>query len=141
MADFPGRVMVDTGYWYAICDRREQAHSAAATRFAAFERHRIILPWPCLYETLRTKFVKKSGAMQRFAAISSRPNVEHLDDSTYRDAAFEQTVRTARRRPMSLVDMVMRLMLEDVNVRVSALLTFNRKDFHDVCRGRGLEML
>ena len=89
MPDFPRRVMVDTGYWYAICDRGEQAHSAATTRFTA----------------------------------------------------FEQTVRTARRRPMSLVDMVMRLMLEDVNVRVNGLLTFNRRDFYDVCRRRGLEML
>jgi len=141
VADLPGRVMVDTGYWYAICDRREQAHSAATTRFAAYEGHGIILPWPCLYETLRTKFVRNSGAMQRFAAISKRPNVEHLDDSSYRDAAFEQTMRTARMRPMSLVDMVMRLMLEDVNVRVNGLLTFNRKDFHDVCRTRGLQIL
>jgi len=49
-------------------------------------------------------------------------------------------VRTARTRPMSLVDMVMRLMLDDVNVRVDGLLTFNQKDFHDVCRKRGLEM-
>jgi predicted nucleic acid-binding protein len=88
--------MVDTGYWYAICDPRAMNHQAAATRFTEFERHGIILPWPCLYETLRT---------------------------------------------MSLADMVMRLMLEDVNIRVNGLLTFNRKDFHDVCRKRGLEML
>jgi predicted nucleic acid-binding protein len=141
VADFPHSVMVDTGYWYAVCDAAESAHDAAVTRFTAFERHRIILPWPCLYETLRTRFVKKLGATQRFAAISGRPNVERLDDSPYRDAALEQTLRTARRRPMSLVDMVMRLMLEDVNVRVNGLLTFNRKDFHDVCRARGLEML
>ena len=50
-------------------------------------------------------------------------------------------MRTARARPISLVDMVMRLMLENVNVPVSGLLTFNPKDFHDVCRKRGLEML
>lgn len=141
MADVPHRLMVDTGYWYAICDATDPSHNAAVTRFEAFEGHRLILPWPCLYETLRTRFVKKPGAMQRFAAISGRRNVERLDDLPYRDAALEQTLRTARRRPMSLVDMVMRLMLEDINVRVTGLLTFNRKDFHDVCRARGLEML
>jgi predicted nucleic acid-binding protein len=141
VADVPHRLMVDTGYWYAICDATEPSHNAAVTGFAAFERHGLILPWPCLYETLRTRFVKKPGAMQRFAAISGRPNVDRLDDLPYRDAALEQTLRTARRRPMSLVDMVMRLMLEDVNVRVNGFLTFNRKDFHDVCRARDLEML
>ena len=141
MADLPGRIMVDTGYWYAICDRREPRHGTAATTFAGYERHGIILPWPCLYETLRTRFVRHQDAIQRFVAISRRPNVEHLDDSQYRDDAYEQTVRTARRRPMSLVDMVMRLMLEDVNVRVNGLLTFNQKDFHDLCRKRDLEML
>lgn len=133
--------MVDTGYWYAICDPREERHAAAATTFSEYESHRIILPWPCLYETLRTRFVRHARAIQRFVMISSRPNVERLDDLQYRDDAFELTVKTARRRPMSLVDMVMRLMLEDVNVRVNGLLTFNQGDFQDVCRKRGLEIL
>ena len=79
--------------------------------------------------------------MHRFTGIARRPNVEHLDEVPYREDAYEQTIRTARTRPMSLVDMVMRLMLDDVNVRVDGLLTFNPRDFHDVCRTRGLEML
>ena len=133
--------MVDTGSWYAICDFRDPYHDAAATTFTAFEHLGIILPWPCLYETLRTSFVENRGAMQRFSAIARLPNVEHLDDGPYRDAAYEQTLTTARTRPLSLVDMVMRLMLEDVNVRVNGLLTFNAKDFYEVCRKRRLELL
>ena len=133
--------MVDTSYWYAICDRRDTHHDDAANRFAAFENHGIILPWPCLYETLDTSFVENPRAMHRFETISRRPNVELLDDARYREHAYEQTIRTAGKRPISLVDMVMRLMLDDVDVRVDGLLTFNPKDFHDVCRKRGLEML
>ena len=72
--------------------------------------------------------------------MSKRSNVERLDDFKYRDDAYEAIVSTASRRPMSLVDMVMRLMLEDVEVRVNGLLTFNPKDFHDVCRTRSLTM-
>jgi predicted nucleic acid-binding protein len=133
--------MVDTGYWYAVCDPTEANHVVASTKFADFERHGIIFPWPCLYETLNTRFVKDRRAMQRFAAIVRRPNVEYLDDASYREHAYEQTIGTARKRPISLVDMVMRLMLENVNVRVDGLLTLNSPDFHDVCRRRGLEML
>ena len=101
MADFPRKIMVDTGYWYAICDRSDTYHGDAADRFAPFESHGIIFPWPCLYETLNTRFVENRSAMQRFSAIARRPNV----------------------------------------VRVDGLLTFNQKDFHDVCRRRRVEML
>ena len=90
---------------------------------------------------LEDSLCKAPGRHPEICRISRRPNVERLDDSQYRDDAYEQTVRTARRRPMSLVDMVMRLMLEDVNVSVNGLLTFTQKDFHDVCRKRDLEML
>ena len=79
--------------------------------------------------------------MQRFSAIARRPNVEHLDDAPYREDAYAQTIGTARTRPISLVDTVIRLVLEDVRVRVDGLLTFNQKDFHDVCRRRRVEML
>jgi predicted nucleic acid-binding protein len=133
--------MVDTGYWYAVCDPNEANHGSASTKFADFERHGIIFPWPCLYETLNTSFVENRRAMPRFAAIVRRPNVEYLDDAPYREHAYELTMGTARKRPISLVDMVMRLMLENVNVRVDGLLTLNPKDFHDVCRKRRLEML
>lgn len=141
MASFPAKIMVDTGYWYALCDPREGDHENAVAKFDDFERSRIILPWPCLYETLRTHFVKQIHAVKRFAEIARQPNVEKLDDSEYRDDAYERTVETASKRPMSLVDMVMRLMLEDVNVRINALLTFNMKDFHDVCRKRSIYIL
>ena len=140
MADFPLRLMVDTGYWLAVCDSRDSRHNLAATTLGEYERHGLLLPWPCVYETLRTRFVARPAAIRRFAAMSKRSNVERLDDSKYRDDAYEAIVSTASRRPMSLVDMVMRLMLEDVEVRVNRLLTFNPKDFHDVCRKRSLTM-
>lgn len=34
-----------------------------------------------------------------------------------------------------------KLMIDDINVRVTYLLTFNDKDFADVCRSRSVEML
>ncbi len=42
---------------------------------------------------------------------------------------------------MALVDMVIRLILDDINVRKDGLLTFNHKDFADLCRKHQIEML
>jgi hypothetical protein len=47
----------------------------------------------------------------------------------------------APKRPISLVDMVIRYILDDVNIRKDCLLTFNRRDFVDVCRKRQIEIL
>jgi hypothetical protein len=65
-----------------------------------------------------------------------------IDDALYRDRAYEMTVSDAirRHRRISLTDMVIRLMLEDVNVRAGYLFTFNPGDFADVCRRRGIEI-
>ena len=37
-------------------------------------------------------------------------------------------------RPISLVDMVIRKMLDDVDLKTDAIITFNPGDFDDVCR-------
>jgi len=42
---------------------------------------------------------------------------------------------------ISLCDVLIRLLIEDVNLRIDALLTFNEKDFVDVCRKRRGEIL
>jgi predicted nucleic acid-binding protein len=132
--------MVDTGYWLALCDSRDRYHDEAVDPFEAFERHGVIVPWPCLYETLRTQFVRNSPAIRAFERLMSRPNVEPLDDRDYREVAYEQILSSASRRPMSLADMIIRLMLDDVNVRVTCFLTFNVKDFYDICQKRRIEV-
>ena len=43
-------------------------------------------------------------------------------------------------RSLSLVDAVLPAIIEDTNVAVAAMLTFNKRDFHDVCRQRAIEL-
>ena len=134
----PKILMLDTGYWYALCDPADAYHDQVEAD--AIERHGLILPWPCLYETLRTRFVRNSAAVGRFRRLTTGPNTTLLDDLPYRDPAFERVLETAGRRPMSLVDAVTRAMIDDVNVRVDCFLTFNERGFFDVCRRRGIPM-
>ena len=134
--------MLDTGFLYALFDPRESWHSEAANRSDLIASLRLAIPWPCLYETVNTRFIKEPIRAQRFDLLLKRPGVALIDDAPYRDRAYEMTIDSAirRRRPISLTDMVIRLMLEDVNVRAGFLFTFNPGDFADVCSRRGIEM-
>ncbi len=135
--------LADTGLWYAIFDRRDQYHSEAQEKAEALEPFQIVLPWPTLYETLRTKFVRNRTALGQFERYLKRPNVTYLDDSSFRKAAFEMALESSLRqnRPLSMVDCLIRLLLEDVNTWISYLATLNARDFADVCRKKGIEII
>ncbi len=139
------RVIADTGVWYALCDARDpMADRAIADDIAdRLEHLRVVVPWPTLYETLRTRFVKKAIALSRFERLLKAPNVEIVDDLAYREdalaLAFESSLRGSR--PLSMVDCLIRLLIDDVEIRVAYLATFNQRDFVDVCRRRRVEFL
>jgi predicted nucleic acid-binding protein len=135
--------LADTGLWYAMFDQRDQYHGQAKDKADVLEPFQIVLPWPTLYETLRTKFVRNSVALGQFERFLKRPNITYLDDSSFRDAAFELALESSLRcnRPLSMVDCLIRLLLEDVNTRIDYLATLNDRDFADVCRRKGVEII
>jgi hypothetical protein len=80
--------------------------------------------------------------LRRFELLVHKPGTVRLPDERYRDQALTNVFSLNRRgRGMSLVDVVIRAMIEDVNIKVDALMTFNRPDFLDVCLSRRVEML
>lgn len=136
-------IVTDTGYWLALFDRGDQHYRQASLKAHYLEAHKIVFPWPILYETLGTRFVKNRSGMISFEKILKGRNALFINDDTYRDTALELTLRTAEQgtRSISLCDMMIRLMLEDTNLRIDGILTFNHKDFVDVCRARSVEVL
>lgn len=135
--------LVDTGLWYAMFDPRGQYHNEAKTKVEILNASRIVLPWPTLYETLRTKFVRNAVSLDQFERFLKRPHVNYLDDSAFRNAAvdlsFESSLR--RQRPLSMVDCLIRLLLEHANTRIDYLATLNRRDFEDVCPAKSVEII
>jgi len=103
----------------------------------------VVVPWPTMYETLRTKFVKKKLALQQLRDYLKRPRVGYLDDVPYREQAMELAFSSALtgRRPLSMTDCLIRLIMDDRNVKIDFLATFNAKDFVDVCRRRRIELI
>ena len=44
-------------------------------------------------------------------------------------------------RPLSVAPSVLRLIIDDTNIRVQSLLTFNPGDFADICRTNSVELM
>ena len=139
-ATMRGGILVDTGYFFALCFEGDENHALAQQTLHLLDTHPVIVPWPVLYETVNTRFVKQHRAMTRFNALLMDGRTTLLDDSSYRQACYGIVQQTHRRRPLSLVDAVLRGVIEDVNVATGALLTFNPGDFHDVCRKSQVEL-
>lgn len=78
---------------------------------------------------------------QHEGKIRSWVDENGLDDSPYRLCALGDTFqRSEFRQPISLVDSVMFLMLEDNKLRIDAILTFDH-DFANICYSKGIRQL
>jgi predicted nucleic acid-binding protein len=138
-----GTLLADADFWYAFFDGREGQHDSASTRGQIIAQAKIAVPWPILYEVINTRFIKDPGRVNRFDLLLKDRRTVLIDDVPYRNQALHATIRESqnRLRTISLVDMVIRFILDDPNVRIDAILTFNQSDFADVCRKRRIEML
>lgn len=140
-------ILVDTGVWLSICDLKdsEVERDVVDRLYERLLGHTIVIPWLIVYETLRTKFVKNTLALERFERELKSPNVQMLDDGTYRDDALNQLISSSLRRgsprPIAMVDWVLRLAIDDPAIRIRYLATYNQKDFADVCKRRKVEII
>jgi predicted nucleic acid-binding protein len=137
-------VVFDTGFWIAAFDKKkdEGQHSVATKYLEKLRNDPILMPWPILYEVMRTRTVKNTLMMESFDRTIRKPKFLKIDDHKYRGDCVEVAFQTSRDgRPISLVDLVIRSVLEDSEYRITRLFTFNKGDFADVCRNRGIEML
>ena len=136
-------ILIDTCYWFALFDNRDSNHVKASSMMEYLEIGQLIIPFPTLYETLNTRFVNKPKWMESFENILNRDNIHYLDDSHYKNIALSLMISspTRRERPMSLVDLIIRLILEDVDNRIQYLISFNKRDFIDLCNKKGIPLI
>jgi len=143
MKSSPSRaVLADTCFWIALYDPRDGRHTVAVSILEAITGGTLLFPWPLYYELLRTRFVKQPGWVERFLTLVKSGRLLPIDDTPYREKALESTLDLAARgqRSISLVDMVIRHILDDRDVRIIELITFNIGDFRDVCDSRGIRI-
>jgi predicted nucleic acid-binding protein len=132
-------VIVDTCFWFGFYNTNDQHHQDSLLYYDFLDFHNLILPWPSLYETLNTKFVERRDWLSQFQAYAQRPNITRFDDTPYRDAAYENLFReNIRDRKLSFVDCIIREIMKDSSVCIDSILTFNKKDFIDICSKRNV---
>ena len=140
----PKYVLTDSCFWLGLIDPTDQHHQNAVEWAEVVDSEKVILllPWPCLYESVSTRLVRHRGRTLEFEQLLKRPTIAFLDDANYRDAALEAVFDTARTgHSFALADGVIREMLKDINLRVDYLLTFNGADFADICSVRRIELV
>jgi predicted nucleic acid-binding protein len=137
-------ILIDTGFWYALYNEREKEYYNKAHELLDYlSLGNIIIPFPSLYETINTRFSKHIRGLEDFKRIIERNNAKLIDDSSYKSDALKLVFESSLllKRPLSLVDLIIRLMLSDEKLDINYLISFNPKDFIDVCLKRRIQIL
>ena len=138
-------ILVDTSFFIALWDSRDNCHEEAKSKQGYFDRYRLVVPWPVLYETLNTRLLKNPARMAGFEKAARR--LETIDDGPYRRGALRAVREAARRKrrpedPMpSLVDRIILAMIDDRSRPFHGILTFNHRDFMKPCMSRQIEYI
>lgn len=140
-------IIVDTGFWFGLYTQSDPHHERAE-EIMVFLQHKyndmcFIIPYPTLYETLNTKFLRtknRRGSEEFIKRLNSDQSYQRVDDSKYREPSFTKTI-SHNERGLSFVDNCIREMIEDRHQNIDALLSFNTCDFIDVCNKYGIALI
>ena len=88
-------LLVDTGAWLALFDPTEAHHEAMAGVADLIELAHLVVPWPVVYEILRTRLVRRPAWVAAFDQRLRKPSVTFLDDADYCKAAYSLTVESS----------------------------------------------
>ncbi|MBS0588563.1 MAG: hypothetical protein JSS37_11570 [Proteobacteria bacterium] len=133
-------VIADSGYWYALFDARDSYHEEAQILAEDIKVHKLLVPWPTLYEAINTRRIRRSEHIMKFKKILEQPTTVLIDDEPYRIASLTYVLENTK-HSFSLVDHVIRSMIGDTSLSIDAFVGFNPSDFYDVCDKRGIQML
>ena len=134
-------IIADSGFWFALFYERDNHHDAALRIEKNIEHLNLLIPWPTLYETINTRFAKRSECRQGLKRYIDKESTVKIDDAPYKDEAILQVISPQAKRAFSAVDYIIRSILEDPDVKTDALITFNEADFSDVCHSNNIELI
>lgn len=140
-------VVVDSCFWFSLLKNRDSDyHNEAVKIYEMLNEIGVyfIIPYPSLYETINTRLMKeghREKARWFFTQLISNNHFVIAIDDVYRNAAFQSTISEQNDRGISFVDNIIREMLMDKASQIKALLTFNSKDFADLCYSNEIELI
>jgi predicted nucleic acid-binding protein len=139
-------ICIDTSFFIGLYQERHNFNSRARQLFGElFEKsgHRMVILWPIVYETFSSKSVGNRNALENlkadWARLRQKDQLRFMSDLPFRDRVidecFDQLLLPVNGyRALSAADRVIRKVMADRNLRISGLISFNPKDFQDVCK-------
>lgn len=128
-------ILIDSCYWFGLFDIKDQYKNYSNEVKDIIKGHKLIIPYPSLYEVLNSKFIKNKIALNTIESLIKSGEIILLEDEGYRQNALENTYSIHRTQlpQISFVDSIIREILSDPKIRIDVLVTYNEKDFKDVC--------
>lgn len=135
--------MTDTCYWLGLIDASDEHHKKSVVISELIQNDYLLFPFPCFYEIIRTRFLKNKEMLSNLEVLLKNSNIRYIDDTNYKELALTKVYELNRFSYIkhSFADAVIREMISDINIRIDYLVTYNVKDFADVCAIRGVEIL
>jgi predicted nucleic acid-binding protein len=139
---YPKNIMVDTCFWIAYCDPSDGKHTEAIEWSKKIFDYPVLCPFPTLYEFLDTRFSRRPEVINEFDNMIKKGLLKFVYDDKYRDNIVNGYIEGNKFfSQYSLVDLIINRMIEDVNLKIDYLFTFNQEDFKRACNKRNIEML
>ena len=69
----PNTLLVDSGFFFALFDPRDQHHAAARDKQEWLEMFSFVMPWPILYETINTTSIATCSILTMHLGLCHRP--------------------------------------------------------------------
>ena len=126
------RLIIDSGVWYAAFDQRDDKYMYSDKILNLIKMHELIVPFPSLYETINTRLLcnKYKQADYLFEYLNDSKKVILVYDDKYREQALKSVSSNLNHnKSYSLVDMIIRLMMEDSSLGSIAVVSFNIEGF------------
>ncbi len=135
----PKYYLTDTCYWLGLIDSTDEHYDKSTDLSKLIEKEQAILlvPWPCLYETLSTRLINKRDRLLHFETLITRkPQVELIDDNDYKVKALTALFNKAKELGIttSLTDAVIIEIMSSKDYRIEGLISYNYRDFRTPCQ-------
>jgi predicted nucleic acid-binding protein len=123
-------IILDTGYWIALFnpekEKEKQKTVEEVTRLIDENNYSILIPFPTLYEFLNSKLSRKKDRVNLVIELSKNKYKKIYDDK-YRDKALKKFSDqfSYSISDISLVDEVIKEMIEDDKLRTDSIVTFD----------------
>lgn len=123
-------IILDTGYWIALFspekEKEKQQTVEEVTRLIDENNYSILIPFPTLYEFLNSKLSRKRDKINLINELS-KSKYKKIYDDDYRDKALKKFSDqfSYSISDISLVDEVIKEMIEDEKLRTDSIVTFD----------------